>query len=227
MTKYGIIIYTEVVLIVKLITRKASSEARQRADRIIRDVHKLLGKEYRFFCRPIGSQTRRCIVQDKNGKYDLDYQIVLTEKSKGKMDPTSIKKRLLWAFTTVKHDNERVEDSTTVVTVRCSKEGDRFNTKTEKFSFDFVIISPDETCRIRRNGNNQYTWVELPTKHTDIYKRYNALAVAHQRDLLEKFVLPKIIREKQKDESQRRATIDIFLEGVNNYRVQVNVYDKK
>lgn len=49
MTKYGITIYTEVVLIVKLITRKASSEARQRADRMIRDVHKLLGKEYRFF----------------------------------------------------------------------------------------------------------------------------------------------------------------------------------
>lgn len=227
MTKYGIIIYTEVVLIVKLITRKASSEARQRADRIIRDVHKLLGKEYRFFCRPIGSQTRRCIVQDKNGKYDLDYQIVLTENSKGKMDPTSIKKRFLWAFITVKHDNERVEDSTTVVTVRCSKEEGRFNTKTEKFSFDFVIISPDETCRIRRNGNNQYTWVQLPTKHTDIYKRYNALAVTHQRDLLEKFVLPKIIREKQKDESQRQATIDIFLEGVNNYCAQVNVYDKK
>ena len=64
------------VLIVKLVTRKASSEARQRADKIIRDVHKKLGKEYKFFCRPIGSQTRRCIVQDKNGKYDLDYQIV-------------------------------------------------------------------------------------------------------------------------------------------------------
>lgn len=167
MTKYGII-NKEVVLMVKLVTKKASSEARQRADRIIHDVRKRLEKEYIFFCRPIGSQARRCIVQDKNGKYDLDYQIVLTENSKGKMDPTSIKKRFLWAFTTVKHDNERVEDSTTVVTVRCSKEEGRFNTKTEKFSFDFVIISPDETCRIRRNGNNQYTWVQLPTKHTDI-----------------------------------------------------------
>lgn len=47
---------------VKLVTKKASSEARQRADKIIRDVHKKLGKEYKFFCRPIGSQTRRCIV---------------------------------------------------------------------------------------------------------------------------------------------------------------------
>ena len=227
MTKYGIIIYTEVVLIVKLITRKASSEARQRADRIIRDVHKLLGKEYRFFCRPIGSQTRRCIVQDKNGKYDLDYQIVLTENSKGKMDPTSIKKRFLWAFTTVKHDNERVEDSTTVITVRCSKDGCKFNVETEKFSFDFVIINPDETCRIRRNGENQYTWVQLPTKHTDIYNRYKAMSFEQQKDLLENYLLPKIVKEKQKDESQRRATIDIFLEGVNNYCAQVNVYDKK
>ena len=227
MTEYGIIIYTEVVLIVKLITRKASSEARQRADRIIRDVHKLLGKEYRFFCRPIGSQTRRCIVQDKNGKYDLDYQIVLTENSKGKMDPTSIKKRFLWAFTAVKHNNERVEDSTTVVTVRGSKEEGRFNTKTEKFSFDFVIISPDEACRIRRNGNNQYTWVQLPTKHTDIYNRYKEMSFEQQKDLLENYLLPKIVKEKQKDESQRRATIDIFLEGVNNYCAQVKAYDKK
>ena len=85
---------------VKLITKKSSSEARQRADKLIRDVHKLLGKEYIFFCRPIGSQTRRCIVQDKNGRYDLDYQIVLTKRSKGDLNPTSIKKKFLWALCT-------------------------------------------------------------------------------------------------------------------------------
>lgn len=38
-----------------------------------------------------------------------------------------------------------------------------------------------------------------------------------QKELLENYVLPKIIEEKQKDESQRRATIDIFLEAVNEY----------
>lgn len=37
---------------VKLITKKSSSEARQRADKLIRDVHKLLGKEYIFFVVP-------------------------------------------------------------------------------------------------------------------------------------------------------------------------------
>lgn len=54
-------------------------------------------------------------------------------------------------------------------------------------------------------------------KHTDIYKRYNSLDISKQRDLLENDVLPKIIKEKQKDEFQRRATIDIFFECVNNY----------
>ena len=196
-------------------------------DKIIHDVHKKLGKEYKFFCRPIGSQTRRCIVQDKNGKYDLDYQIVLTQNSKGDLDPTSIKKRFLWAFTSVRNKNEKVEDSTTVITVRCSKDGCKFNVETEKFSFDFVIINPDETCRIRRNGENQYTWVQLPTKHTDIYNRYKAMSFEQQKDLLENYLLPKIVKEKQKDESQRRATIDIFLEGVNNYCAQVKAYDKK
>lgn len=216
LTKHGII-NKEVVLMVKLVTKKASSEARQRADKIIRDVHKKLGKEYKFFCCPIGSQTRRCIVQDKNGKYDLDYQIVLTQNSKGDLDPTSIKKRFLWAFTSVRNKNEKVEDSTTVITVRCSKDGCKFNVETEKFSFDFVIINPDETCRIRRNGENQYTWVQLPTKHTEIYNRYKAMSFEQQKDLLENYLLPKIVKEKQKDESQRRATIDIFLEEVNNY----------
>lgn len=202
---------------VKLITKKASSEARRRADKIIRDIHKLLGKEYIFFCRPIGSQTRRCIVQDKNGKYDLDYQIILTRNSKGDLNPTNIKRKFLWAFTSVRNQNEKVEDSTTVITVRCSKSSCEFNSETEKFSFDFVIINPDETCRVRRNGNSKYTWVELPTKHTDIYNRYKALSFVKQKELLENYLLPKIIKEKQKDESQRRATVDIFLEEVNNY----------
>ena len=124
---------------VKLVTKKASSEARQRADKIIRDVHKKLGKEYKFFCRPIGSQTRRCIVQDKNGKYDLDYQIVLTQNSKGDLNPTSIKKRFLWAFTSVRNKNEKVEDSTTVITVPSK-----------------IIINKDLTVHANNLGHKRY-----------------------------------------------------------------------
>jgi len=78
---------------VKLITHKASSEARQRAHKLIGEVrkHQLISNHYKFFCKPIGSQKRRCIVQNKNGKYDLDFQIVLTKK----ISPNTIYKRII------------------------------------------------------------------------------------------------------------------------------------
>ncbi len=189
---------------VKLVTHKASSEARYRAHRLIEDVraHHLIQNHYRFFCKPIGSQKRRCIVQDKNGKYDLDFQIVLTKKSKdGDTDPTKIKKAFLQAFTDCRKCNEKVEDSTTVVTVRCSKNKGNFDADQEKFSFDFVIISIDEEKRIRRNGLNQYTWVQLPSRNTYIYERFRILTTNQQKELLEQYLLPEIIEEKKKDEN--------------------------
>ena len=205
---------------VKLVTMKASSEARQRADKLIRDVrkHPKIKGHYKFFVRPIGSQTRRCIVQDANGKYDLDFQIVLTKNSKvDESETTRIKTDFLRAFTDSANVNEKVEDSTTVVTVRCSKNSDKFIADKEKFSFDFVIISSGEDKRIRRNGQNQYTWVELPSKNSYIYEKFKKMDAYKQRDMLENDLLLKIIKEKAKPEDKRVATIDLFYQAVNNY----------
>ena len=130
----------------KLVPYSEYKEARARAQKLIHDVrrHPSIHKHYKFVLRPIGSQSRRCVIKDNNGKYDLDYQIVLTKNSKdGDGDPTAIKKAFLQAFTDCRNNNERVEDSTTVVTVRCSKNQGKFDTSKEKFSFDFVIISID------------------------------------------------------------------------------------
>ena len=205
---------------VKLVTRKASSEARQRAHKLVSKVrkHHLILNHYKFFCKPIGSQTRSCIVQDKNGKYDLDYQIVLTKKSKnGDTNPTKIKMDFWQAFSDCSKKNEQVENSTTVVTVRCSKTDGEFNADLEKFSFDFVIISIDELKRIRRNGQDQFTWVQLPSSNSYIYDRYYRLTAEQQRELMEENLLPRIMEEKEKDESIRTATMVLFCEEVNNY----------
>ena len=203
----------------KLLPYNSYREARARANRLIRDVrkHKKIHNIYKFYIKPIGSQNRRCVIQDSSGKYDLDYQIVLTHNCKGSLKPTDIKKAFLCAFTECANKNEIVEDSTTVVTVRCSKSNNKFNTNLEKFSFDFVIIDHTESLRIRRNGQNQYTWVELPSKNTYIYDRFKALRGNDQRALLEEFVIPRVIEEKKKHESIRIPTIDIFYEGVNNF----------
>ena len=204
----------------KLVSHKESKEARQRAAKLIEDVrkHEKIKGEYKFFHRPIGSGKRRCIIKDANGKYDLDYQIVLTKNSKqGDKDPTKIKADFLQAFLDYKNVNESVENSTTVVTVRASKNQGTFDVNNEKFSFDFVVISIDELLRIRRNAPNQYTWVELPSKNSYIYKKFNGLSKQDQRKLLEEYVIPRVIEEKNKDESIRIPSIHIFFEEVNNW----------
>lgn len=205
---------------VALVTHRETKEARQRAHKLIEDVrkHKKIDGHYKFYCKIIGSRKRRCIVKDDNGKYDLDFQIVLTKNSKeGDCDPTQIKKDVLRAFTDCRNKGERVEDSTTVVTVRCSKSQEGFEASLEKFSFDFVIISIDEEKRIKRNGPSQYTWVELPSKNSYIYDRFNKLSLPQKDVLLKGYMLPKIKIKKAKPEDQRRASIEIFYQEVNNY----------
>lgn len=206
-------------MIPKLLPYNSYHEARARANKLIRVVrkHNKIHKIYKFNIKQIGSQKRRCVIQDSNGKYDLDYQIVLTHNCKGSLKPTDIKKAFLCAFTECTNKNEKVEDSTTVVTIRCSKNNNKFDADLEKFSFDFVIIDPTESLRIRRNGKDQYTWVELPSKNTYIYERFNRLDGNTQRQLLEECVIPLVIKEKNKEESIRKPTIDIFYEGVNNF----------
>lgn len=211
---------------VALVTHRESKEARQRAHKLIEDVrkHKKIDGHYKFFCKIIGSRKRRCIVKDDNGKYDLDFQIVLTKNSKdGDSDPTQIKKDFLSAFTDCRNKGERVEDSTTVVTVRCSKSQECFEASLEKFSFDFVIISIDEEKRIRRNGKSKYTWVELPSKNSYIYDRFNKLSLPQKDELLKEYMLPKIKIEKAKPEDQRMASIEIFYQEVNNYYQRDNL----
>ena len=202
-----------------ILSYNSYKEARQRAYKLIRDVrkHTKIHSLYKFNIKLIGSQKRRCVIQDSNGKYDLDYQIVLTHNCKGSLKPTDIKKAFLCAFTECANKNEKVEDSTTVVTVRCSKSNNKFDANLEKFSFDFVIIDYTESLRIRRNGKDQYTWVELPSKNTYIYERFNRLVGNIQRQLLEEFVMPCVMEEKKTHESIRKPTIDIFYEGVNNF----------
>jgi len=204
----------------KLVTHTESKEARQRATKLIQEVrkHSMIKGHYKFNHRLIGSGKRRCIVKDSNGKYDLDYQIILTMNSKqGDSKPTQIKADFLQAFSDCKNQNEKVENSTTVITVRTSKNQGTFDASKEKFSFDFVIISIDESKRIRRNAPNAYTWVQLPGKNSYIYEKFNGLSADDQRLLLEEYIIPRVIAEKDKHEANRISSVHIFYEEVNNH----------
>jgi len=65
----------------KRVTRKQCAVARQRATTIIQNVQKLLRDKYIFAPRLVGSGTWGTMVEDENGEYDLDYQLLLTLNS--------------------------------------------------------------------------------------------------------------------------------------------------
>ncbi|MFR7880941.1 MAG: hypothetical protein ACLU5J_05305 [Christensenellales bacterium] len=156
----------------------------------------------------------------KRGVYDMDYQLILTNNCKCKtFNANVIRKDFLNAFNKIKNENEKVENSTSVITVRVSNNKGNFNAKNEQFSFDFAIIieNDDGSFITRRDAENHYTWNELPSKNSYIYKKFYSLEYDKQNAIIEK-VINRKIKEKAKSKEKRITSSVIFMEEVNNYR---------
>lgn len=210
----------------KRITKKQSSIARQRANKILRDVQKVLKNEYKFAKRLVGSGAWGTMIEDENGEYDLDYQILLTKNSKvykenGFNDPTQIKRDFISAFDKSLNKNEKTEDSTTAITL--------INTDDKPYHIDFVIIRiyPKNHEIIRRNNKretptiNENTWNKLP-QWNEAYDYFKSLPVNEKQHLIEDIIIPKKQKEKAKPEndSTKISSAALFVREVNNYRCQ-------
>lgn len=203
----------------KRVTKKESSAARQYGDELIRNLHKAMKKQYIFDVRIVGSARWNTIIKEPGKPWDVDYQILLSNKSKAYKDnqfsnPTKIKEDFFNYFNNLfKNKNGfKVENSTTAVTVINNNSG---------YSFDFVIIK-DKSQIIRRNNNdgsgrNIYTWNKLK-KYNEAYTLFNGLAPEDKQLLIEKYILPRKIKEKSKKDNDptKRSSCEIFIEEVNN-----------
>lgn len=208
------------------ITKKQSSIARQRANKILRDVQKNLKNKYTFATRLVGSGAWGTMVEDENGEYDLDYQILLTKNSKvykenGFNNPTQIKKDFISAFEKRLNENENIENSKTAITL--------INTDNKPYHIDFVIIRlyPENHEIIRRNNKketssiNENTWNELP-QWNDAYDYFKNLSLNEKQHLIEDIIIPKKQKEKAKPENDptKISSAALFVREVNNYRCQ-------
>lgn len=208
----------------KRITKKQCSNARQRADKILRDVQKKLKKEYIFSTRLVGSGAWGTMIEDENGEYDLDYQLLLTKNSKIYKqnefnNPIKIKQDFISAFERSLNKNEKIEDSKTAITL--------INTDNKPYHIDFVIIRlyPENHEIIRRNNKketpsiNENTWNELP-KWNDAYDFFKTLPLDEKRHLIEDIIIPKKQEEKAKseDDPTKISSAELFVREVNNYR---------
>jgi len=212
-----------VKILYKRITKKQCSIARQRATVIIDDIQKLLKDEYTFAWRIVGSGAWGTMVEDENGEYDLDYQLLLTKKSKAYKenafsDPTYIKNDFISAFNRVLKGKEKIQNSTTAITL--------INEDVKPYHIDFVIIKllPENNEIIRRNNkketpqHNEFTWNEL-SKWNEAYTKFKGLSAHEKQDLIENYIIPKKAIEKAKNENDptKISSSALFIREVNNY----------
>jgi hypothetical protein len=178
----------------KRVTRKEHSQARQYAHKILGELRERMKSKYRFYTRFVGSGKWGTVIRDTDGRYDLDYQIILTKNSRiykddKKFDPTITKQDFYGKLESI-INKKGLEDSTTAIT---------FNNSESDYSFDFVIIDgtvENDWKIIRRNNTdsrNQYTWNEIPSgkNYLNYYKS-----------------LPEVERYELGKEIMRRKTID-------------------
>ena len=113
----------------------------------------------------------------------------------------------------------RIENSTTAIT---------YVDIENNFSIDFVIIKlfPFNKEIIRRNNKenssvNEFTWNPL-RKFNQAYEKMKSLTSFQKQDLIQNYILPKKVIEKQKKDSDlsRKSSCEIFIEEVNNYVVK-------
>ena len=207
----------------KRVTKKQSSQARNFANKLLKELQKELKIKYKFTTKLVGSAKYNTILKDEDGWFDVDYQIILTKNSKEYKknclsNSTGIKEDFFYFFNE-KYKNNRnfkVENSTTAITLI---------DYSHKFSFDFVIIKlyPDNNEIIRRNNKcnstkNEYTWNKLSDLN-DAYSIFNDMNSTDKIELIEEYILPRKIKEKKKSNTDqtKRTSVEVFIEEVNNY----------
>lgn len=203
-----------------LVTRNEKTNAHNRATKIIRDLQHELFPYYKINSQLVGSARYNAIIKDIRGVFDMDFQLILTNNCQCEtFDADVIRKDFLKAFNIIKNHNEKVENSTSVITVRVSDSVDKFNADYEIYSFDFAIIIEcnDGSYITKRDSNNHYVWNILPSKNSYIYEKFYALAKNEQKQIIEKVIARKLL-EKKKPKNLRIPSSTIFMQEVNNYR---------
>lgn len=206
----------------KRLTRRKQKSIRNVAHNIINYLHKELKGSYVFTQRIVGSGALGTMLIDDNGDYDIDYQILLTRKSKLDLsNATKIKNDFyekMQSYKDKNHKDVKVENSTTAITYKCLSNG-------QNFHIDFVIIKTflQNNQIIRRNirketiTKNEFTWNTLP-KYNEAYKIFRGWSNDKKAKFIE-HLLPMKIKEKEKNENDptKISSSQLFIREVNNY----------
>ena len=198
------------------VTKAEQRAARNLAHEMFMELHGILEGEYTFYTKLVGSGKKGTVIRDSDGRFDLDYQIILTKNSKifketGKFDPTETKRKFMGEMQKILKSH-RLEDSTTAITL---------NDKTSKFSIDFVLIDSTNDNRwdiIKRNNKgsvNEYTWNIMPSQkgYSDYYERLPE----NERFELANKIRDLKIKDKSLSEGKRKGSYVLTMQEIKEH----------
>lgn len=217
-------------------TKAETKDARRYAHEVLTNLSIEMKKKddnISYCPRRVGSASTNTIVFDTNGSYDLDYQLVLGEKTDTRK-PTSLHISMSDGVkNAVKYDSceplqssecIKVADSTSVITISVFENIEK---QKLKFSIDLAIVGYDiskkdatdekgKSSIIRRNaeGDDQhhYTWNELPSRHAQAYEDYANMNSIDKLTIRDNVVKRKI---EIKEKNEKYKSFIIFIEEVN------------
>ena len=201
------------------ITRREQKIARTRANKLLHDMQKELEGTYKMTFRIAGSGCWGTMVKDPEGKYDLDYQIIITKNSKDYeksviKKPRHVKDTIRSAFDTLRNKGESFENSTTAITLVNKNES-------VPYSIDFVILTEiDGRMNIIKQNKHvnspTYTWNQLPQHYTESYSYFKGLGPEEKKEIIDKVIVRKC-KEKYHSDSNISSS-EILIQEINNYR---------
>lgn len=217
-------------------TKAETKDARRYAHEVLTSLSKEMkeiDEKISYYPRRVGSASTNTIVFDNDGSYDLDYQLIIWDKTDTRK-PTYLHNSLSnGAKRAVKYDNceefqnsecVKVADSTSVITISVFENIEK---KKLKFSIDLAIVGYDilkkdatdekgKSSIIRRNaeGDDQhhYTWNELPSRHSQAYDDYANVNLIEKLTIRDNVVKRKI---EIKEKNEKYKSFIIFIEEVN------------
>ncbi len=198
----------------KYVSKNNSKIATTRANKIIKDMRKVLDKGYKFEVKAVGSNVTRTTVKTQNEYFDVDYQLILTNNSVNINKPTIVREDFLKAIKEGENKGERIEQSTSCITVVAYENG---------YEIDFPIIRKiDNKKQIARRNNksetphkNEYSW-EKCKDFTKAHVTYNGFS-SEMKEKVKQEVIKNKCSEKSKLKGDRKLSIHIYSEVVEKY----------
>ena len=207
------------------ITRKEQKIARTRANKLMCDLRRKLKGTYKMTFRIVGSGCWGTMVKDPEGKYDLDYQIIITRNSKDYESsvikkPKKVKDTIRTTFNTLRNEGDSFKDSTTSITLINRSESIHY-------SIDFVILTEinGRMCVIRQNKKEKpptYTWNQLPSRFNESYSYFKKLNPKEKQEIVD-IVVRRKCKEKYHSDSDK-TSCEILIEEIHNYAQREGIH---